>query len=177
MAGTRIARAAMTASESRYQRRLVSIVAGWFDVPNTLCLISQSHRWGAVQGPKAYLRSSAFICGSKFLLALPHAKATPQPRRRREFPMRSPRMVGQRNRSPKPLGIPPGTRALSRSSQAPAAGEQRATPRRRRRNRPPETLRQNGPRRAGISGKPNRAQARGSHRRSKGSHPRISQVP
>ena len=49
--------------------------------------------------------------------------------------------------------------------------------RRRRRNRPPETLRQKGPRRAGISGKPGRARARGPHRRSKGLQPRISQVP
>jgi hypothetical protein len=56
-------------------------------------------------------------------------------------------------------------------------GRVRVKPRRRRRNRPPETLRHPGPQRAGISGKPNRAQARGSHRRSKGLHPRISQVP
>jgi hypothetical protein len=74
----------------------------------------------------------------------------------------------------KALGIYPSTRAWWNSSQAPAAGELRATTRRRRRNRPPETLRQNGPRRAGISGKPGRAEASGPHRRRKGLAPNLS---
>ncbi len=75
-----------------------------------------------------------------------------------------------------PLGVVTGP-VFRHAPPFPATrrGRERVTPRRRRRNRPPETLRHHGPRRA--QGALESRWVRPSHRRRKGPAPRISQVP
>ena len=86
-------------------------------------------------------------------------------------PMPAGETGANRRIQPKLLGIDPGTGAWCGCPGHPPRESSGPAVRRRRRNRPPETLRQNGPRRAGISGKTDRFDAAGPHRRSKGSYP------